>query len=112
MAQQLEMNWRIKIKDLTKLDSIKAIVKSGVRIYPIGWKLHVLDKNKDYVNGYKALVKRISIKPLDELTEQDAADAGFEDLTSLNKELNDYYKEELEQVNNIITVINFDIVKE
>ena len=112
MAQALEMNWCIKVKDLSKLSTIKAIVKSGVRIFPIGWKLHVLDKDKRDVFGHKAVVKRISIKPIGELTEQDAIDAGNEDLASLKQELIEYYKEELQQTKNLITVINFDIIKE
>lgn len=112
MAQKLEMNWCIKIKELSKLDSIKAIVKSGVRIFPIGWKLNLLDKNKDYVPGYKAVVKSLSIKHIDELTDQDVIDAAYETLDSLKTELNSHYKEELEQVKNIITVVNFEIIED
>lgn len=111
MAQKVEFNWAVKVKEPKKVKSgeVTAIVKSGVRLFPTykcySVPLDLLDWRKNKVG--EVGVTGLEIKEFEGLNELDAEDAGFESVPVLKEFLkNEYGKEELLMV----TVVRFRLL--
>jgi hypothetical protein len=84
MSQTVDFNWAVKVKDYKKAQdgSITAIIKNGVRIFPLydscGKTVELLDWNKKVCGHVK--IKKIEIKPLRDITEENAHSCGFKSI--------------------------------
>lgn len=115
MAQTVDFNWAIKVKHPNKVKSgeITAIVKNGVRIFPLyesskKW-IDLIDWNKNIIG--KVIVQKLIIKSLDDLLDSEANAAGFTSKNDLVSFLECEYKDKKNENIDVVTIIYFKIIQ-
>lgn len=116
MAQQVEFNWGFKVRDLESIKSgrIKALVKSGVRIFPVlnstpdSSECDLLDWDRNVIGTVKA--REIRIKQLRDVSEEEAGDCGFSGLGEFREFMEENYGKKGEKYD-VVTIVYLSLSK-
>lgn len=108
MAQPIDFNWVLKVKDPAKYltEGRGTEVKGGYRVFPMSGSIAITSWDLAIVGMIR--VTQLVIKRQSDITETDASICGYESLKSLQMYLHAEYPEE----NHLATFVSFEIVSD